>query len=198
MISGLLGGFPFKNNIDVNRVVYLTSNQKDASKILVKSVFDNKELDINRMEVKNEDDFLKYMEGVLKEVKNIVSKDIITKDDKVVLRKTFVDIADFIFYGKEIREYKFKSLSLTSKKNVLVLFKDLDSTIEEKYPNYKSNLETFSKNNYNDIKEKSIKMLNEYKEQLKIETYKSCQKEENGILNKINKTINNWIKKVSE
>lgn len=198
MISGLLGGSVFKDNIDLERVNYLSGNQKDARAVIIKSIFDNKDLDINRMEIKNEDDFVKYIEGILEEVKNTVSKDTISKDDKEVLKKTFVDMADFVFYNKEIKGYKFKDLSLTSKKEVLVLLKDLDSKIEEKYPNYKSGLETFSKNNYNNIKEKSINMLNEYKEQLKIETYKSCKKEGKSILNKINKTINNWIKKVSE
>lgn len=195
----LLGSMPISiNKVDISKNDYMTGNQmNDAKNVIVKSFFDNNDLDINRIDVNTEDDFIKYVKGISKEIEKVVSKDTISKDDKEVLKKTFVDFADFIFYGKEIKGYKFKDLSLTSKKEVLSLFKKIDTKIEDIYPNYKDNLMSISKNNYNNIKDKASKMLDNYKEQVKTETYKSCKKESQSILSKINKVINNWLKKVS-
>ena len=137
------------------------------------------------------------MKGVGKEIKNIVSKDTITKDDKEVLKKTFIDLADFVFYDKEIKGYKFKDLSLTSKKEVLKYYNDVDKKIEKVYPNYKKVIEANSKKTYNDLKEKASKMLEEYKEQLKAETYSTCKKESKSVFTKINKFFNDLFKKVS-
>ena len=195
----LFGSVPIPmNKVDISKNDYMTGNQmNDAKDVIVKSFFDNNDLDINRIDVNTEDDFIKYVKGISKEIEKVVSKDTISKDDKEVLKKTFVDFADFIFYGKEIKGHKFKDLSLTSKKEVLSLFKKIDTKIEDKYPNYKDNLMSISKNNYNNIKDKASKMLDNYKEQVKTETYKSCKKESQSILSKINKVINNWLKKVS-
>lgn len=195
----LLGTMPTPiNKVDISKNDYMTGNQmNDAKDVIVKSFFDNNDLDINRIDANTEDDFIKYVKGISKEIEKVVSKDTISKDDKEVLKKTFVDFADFIFYGKEIKGYKFKDLSLTSKKEALSLFKKIDTKIEDIYPNYKDNLMSISKNNYNNIKDKASKMLDNYKEQVKTETYKSCKKESQSILSKINKVINNWLKKVS-
>lgn len=195
----LFGSVPIPmNKVDISKNDYMTGNQmNDAKDVIVKSFFDNNDLDINRIDVNTEDDFIKYVKGISKEIEKVVSKDTISKDDKEVLKKTFVDFADFIFYGKEIKGHKFKDLSLTSKKEVLSLFKKIDTKIEDIYPNYKDNLMSISKNNYNNIKDKASKMLDNYKEQVKTETYKSCKKESQSILSKINKVINNWLKKVS-
>ena len=195
----LLGTMPTPiNKVDISKNDYMTGNQmNDAKDVIVKSFFDNNDLDINRIDANTEDDFIKYVKGICKEIEKVVSKDTISKDDKEVLKKTFVDFADFIFYGKEIKGYKFKDLSLTSKKEALSLFKKIDTKFEDIYPNYKDNLMSISKNNYNNIKDKASKMLDNYKEQVKTETYKSCKKESQSILSKINKVINNWLKKVS-
>ena len=186
------------NKVDIIRNDYMTGNQMtNAKDVIIKSLFDNKDLDINRIDVNTEDDFIKYVQSISKEIGKVISKDTISKDDKEVLKKTFVDFADFIFYNKEIKGYKFRDLSLTSKKEILSLFKKIDTNIEDKYPSYKDNIKSISKNNYNNIKDKASKMLDEYKEQVKTETYKSCKKESKSILSKINKVINNWLKKVS-
>ncbi len=195
----LVGGTNVSTNItSIEKNNYMTGNQmNDANEVTLKSLFDNNDLDINRSDINTEDNFTKYIENITKEIGKIISKDTISKDDKEILKKTFVDFADFIFYGKEIKGYKFRDLSLTSKKEILSLFKKIDTNIEDKYPNYKDNLMSISKNNYNNIKDKASKMLDDYKEQVKTETYKSCKKESKNILSKINKVINNWLKKVS-
>lgn len=186
------------NKVNVSNKNYMTGKEmNDARDVIIKSLFDNNDLDINRVNINTEDDFIKYIQGISEEISKVISKDKISKDDKEVLKKTFVDFADFIFYGKEIKGHKFKDLSLTSKKEVLSLFKKIDTKIEDIYPNYKDNLMSISKNNYNNIKDKASKMLDNYKEQVKTETYKSCKKESQSILSKINKVINNWLKKVS-
>ena len=195
----LVGGTNVSTNItNIEKNNYMTGNQmNDANEVTLKSLFDNNDLDINRSDINTEDNFTKYIENITKEIGKIISKDTISKDDKEILKKTFVDFADFIFYGKEIKGYKFRDLSLTSKKEILSLFKKIDTNIEDKYPNYKDNLMSISKNNYNNIKDKASKMLDDYKEQVKTETYKSCKKESKSILSRINKVINNWLKKVS-
>lgn len=200
LMVGMLGCLFIPNRVvDTEVVNYYTGNQYEESKeVIVKSIFDNNDLDINRMEVKSEEDFVEYMKGVGKEIKNIISKDTITKDDKEVLKKTFIDLADFVFYDKEIKGYKFKNLSLTSKKDVLKYFNEADKKIESVYPNYKKVLEANSKKTYNHLKDKASKMLKEYKEQLKTETYTTCKKESKSILSKINKFFNNLFKKVSD
>ena len=195
----LVGGTNVSTNItSIEKNNYMTGSQmNDANEVTLKSLFDNNDLDINRSDINTEDNFTKYIENITKEIGKIISKDTISKDDKEILKKTFVDFADFIFYGKEIKGYKFRDLSLTSKKEILSLFKKIDTNIEDKYPNYKDNLMSISKNNYNNIKDKASKMLDDYKEQVKTETYKSCKKESKSIFSKINKVINNWLKKVS-
>ncbi len=194
----LLVLFPTTNRIDTDIVSYSTGNQEEAKKVIVKSIFDDNDLDINRKEIKSEEDFISYIKGVLKEIKKIISKDTITKDDKEVLSKTFKDIADFVFYEKEIKGYKFKDLSITSKKEILKTYKEIDEKIESKYPNYKKTLENISKNQYNNMKEKASKMLEDYKEQIKTDAYNTAKKESKGIFAKFNNWINDLIKKVSE
>ena len=200
LIVVMIGCLSISSSVVGTEVVnYSTGNQYEESKeVIVKSIFDNSDLDINRMEIKSEEDFVEYMKGVGKEIKNIVSKDTITKDDKEVLKKTFIDLADFVFYDKEIKGYKFKDLSLTSKKEVLKYYNDVDKKIEKVYPNYKKVIEANSKKTYNDLKEKASKMLEEYKEQLKAETYSTCKKESKSIFTKINKFFNDLFKKVSD
>ena len=200
LIVVMIGCLSISSSVVGTEVVnYSTGNQYEESKeVIVKSIFDNNDLDINRMEIKSEEDFVEYMKGVGKEIKNIVSKDTITKDDKEVLKKTFIDLADFVFYDKEIKGYKFKDLSLTSKKEVLKYYNDVDKKIEKVYPNYKKVIEANSKKTYNDLKEKASKMLEEYKEQLKAETYSTCKKESKSIFTKINKFFNDLFKKVSD
>ena len=200
LIVVMIGCLSISSSVVGTEVVnYSTGNQYEESKeVIVKSIFDNSDLDINRMEIKSEEDFVEYMKGVGKEIKNIVSKDTITKDDKEVLKKTFIDLADFVFYDKEIKGYKFKDLSLTSKKEVLKYYNDVDKKIEKVYPNYKKVIEANSKKTYNDLKEKASKMLEEYKEQLKAETYSTCKKESKSVFTKINKFFNDLFKKVSD
>ena len=168
----------------------------DSKDVIVKSVFDNDELDINKMEIKNEDDFVECFEGVLKEIKVIVSKDTITKDDKEILKKTFVQMADFVFYNKPIKGMKFNDLSISSKKKILSNYKKIDNEIEKVYPNYKDKLKSISKNKYNNLKDKVDKLLEKYKKEIRTQSYEITKKETKNIFSKINKKFNKWLKKV--
>lgn len=200
MLAVFIGIVSFPTNkIEIDSKNYMTGSHLGTVKeVSYKSIIEDSNLEINNLEINNEDDFIQYIKGIVKEEKNILSKDNISDEDKEILKNTFIDFADFIFYDKEIKGYKFKDLSLTAKKNILSSFKDLDSKIEEKYPNYKSSLESLSKNNYNNMKDKVNKMLKDYKEQIKTETYKSCQKEKDSLFSKFNKWLNDLIKKVSD
>ena len=48
----LLVLFPTTNRIETDVTSYYVGNQEDAKKVIVKSIFDNEELDINRKEIK--------------------------------------------------------------------------------------------------------------------------------------------------
>lgn len=189
--------FPYK--IEIDSKDYMTgSHLITADEVSCRSIIDNIELNINKMEINDEDDFSDYIKGIVNEEKNILSNDDISNEDKKILENTFVDFADFIFYDKEIKGYRFRDLSLTTKKSILSSFKKFDSIIEDRYPNYKRNLESLSKNNYNNMKDKVNKMLDDYQNQIKVETYKSCHKENENLFSKINKWLNDLIKKVSD
>lgn len=185
--------------INTDSIIFMEGNQYSESRdVIVKSIFDNEELDINKNEIKNEDDFVEYIGGVLKEVKHIISKDTITKDDKDVLKKTFVRIADFIFYDEEIKGMKFNDLSITSKKKILNYYKEMDKEIEKIYPNYKKTIKSVSKKKYNNLKSKADELFDKYRNEIKTESYELAKKESKSLFSRIHRKFNNWLKKVCD
>ena len=68
----------------------------------------------------------------------------------------FINIVDFIFYGKEIKGYTFAGLTNSAKIQVVKIALTIDHKIEEYFPNYK----TIIKDKYTDIKGKlAVKYL---------------------------------------
>lgn len=60
----------------------------------------------------------------------------------------FINIVDFIFYDGEIKGIKFNDLTEEGKKQVLVLASSIDSMITNKYPTYKEDISTNTKDAY--------------------------------------------------
>ncbi|MCH5166502.1 MAG: hypothetical protein J1F35_01290 [Erysipelotrichales bacterium] len=67
-------------------------------------------------------------------------------------KNTFITLVDFIFYGGEIKGKTFNELSNSAKAKVIYYTLLLDSKIDNKWPNYKGELQ----DKYNDIKAKLI------------------------------------------
>lgn len=76
--------------------------------------------------------------------------DIKTDSIKETVKKTFIDIIDFIFYDKEIKGYTFKQLTTTGKLKVIKAALTIDHKIDEYFPDYKNNI----KGKYQNIKGK--------------------------------------------
>lgn len=60
----------------------------------------------------------------------------------------FINIVDFIFYDGEIKGIKFNDLTEEGKKQVLALASSIDSMITNKYPTYKEDISTTTKDAY--------------------------------------------------
>lgn len=60
----------------------------------------------------------------------------------------FINIVDFIFYDGEIKGIKFNDLTEEGKKQVLALASSIDNMITNKYPTYKEDISTTTKDAY--------------------------------------------------
>lgn len=72
------------------------------------------------------------------------------------LKKGFVTVVDFLFYGGTIKNKTFSELSNEAKIKVLKLALSIDHKIEEKFPNYKEEISATSSKTYTNIKAKVI------------------------------------------
>lgn len=63
----------------------------------------------------------------------------------------FIDLVDFIYYGKEIKGITYDELSEATKENVMESFQLLDSIVDRCFPDYKERISS----EYQEIKEKA-------------------------------------------
>ncbi len=68
------------------------------------------------------------------------------------VKNKFIEIVDFIFYGKEIKGRTFESLSMEAKGKIIYYALLIDAKIDSKWPQYKENISE----KYNDIKAKLL------------------------------------------
>ena len=69
--------------------------------------------------------------------------------DKIITY--FIDLVDFIYYGKEIKGITYDELSEATKENVMESFQLLDSIVDRCFPDYKERISS----EYQEIKEKA-------------------------------------------
>lgn len=151
-----------KNNIDDNIIENNNQNNNNDNKENNNEI--NKETSnndtttnnnvITTSEEKNEKNLLSYFETQVNSINENSNQEDVSLREKI--KNGFVDVVDFIFYGKEIKGYTFKELTQTAKIKVISLALKLDNKIEKYFPNYKENI----KDKYNDIKGKlSVKYI---------------------------------------
>ena len=155
----------------------------------VYAVDSNSYFDDSTLLIENEDEFINYMKSVFSDIKNSLSNRELSNKDKEKIKNTFIMISDFIFYDGEIKGMKFSELSDKTKKEVLKAYINLDSLIEKNFPNYKEEIKSSSKKQYNNLKGKAIKMLNKHKNEIKTKLYKAIKNGTISFYSKIRNSI---------
>lgn len=108
----------------------------------------------NSQNTSNENDVVSYFQNQSNEINSSSDQNNGTLREKI--KKEFINIIDFIFYGKEINGYTFDRLTNTAKLKVISIALAIDNKIEQYFPNYK----TIIRDKYNDIKGKlAVKYL---------------------------------------
>lgn len=108
----------------------------------------------------SEEEVTNYFSNIENETNTLLSSGTSSNiKDKVI--NSFVNVIDFIFYDKEIKGVKFKSLQNETKNKILDVASRMDKSIEKKFPNYKNKIKTTSKNTYDKITDK-LKQAKEY------------------------------------
>ncbi len=87
-----------------------------------------------------------------------------TKENKSKLKESFVTLTDFIFYNGEIKGTTFSELKTSTQEKLLDKWNQLDSKIENKYPNYKEKTFNFTSDKYTKVKEKANELKNIFKD----------------------------------
>ena len=134
----------------------------------------------NQEIVEKEEDLENYVEEINTEVTEITSKEVLTEDDKITLKNTFITLTDFIFYDGKIKGKSFKDLTTSAKQKVISIYETIDSKIEAKFPGYKETIKESSIKTYTDLKEElsNIKenLLTSYREEIGEENYEEQNK----------------------
>ena len=136
---------------------------------------DNQTLFTDTTPATNEEEVVSYIEDVETEVNNLTSQSSSDRTVKERLEDTFITLTDFIFYGGTIKGVTFSELTDTAKEKVLTLYENIDSKIEEHFPNYKENIKSTAERGYNTAvsKAKELKdsIVSKYKETVGDEAY---------------------------
>lgn len=110
-----------------------------------------------------------------------------TNEEK--LWQTFFTVTDFLFYGSEIKGVTLKDLSDEAKLKLLTMYENLDSMLEEKYPNYQDKMKEKFGDTWESVKEEAKKdkvtLEEATKDALGEEKYQDYQ-------TKIQETLDKW------
>lgn len=114
----------------------------------------------NDNELVEEFDIKSYFYNSKEEIKELINKDSLDKAKEKAIN-LFIDMTDFIFYGKEIHGVTYSQLSSELKKNIVDTFIEVDDILNSFFPDYKENLEkkyaeiaTYLKENIKEVKQK--------------------------------------------
>ncbi|MDD4187188.1 MAG: hypothetical protein PHX04_00205 [Bacilli bacterium] len=114
-----------------------------------------------------ENDIVQIEEAIISDFSNYinaVNNYETNPDSKTRAKNHFIKVVDFIFYDTEISGYKFMDLTNKGKLKVIKLALELDNVINNKFPNYKSELEA----KYINMKGKLVSLYLD-------KTYELCQ-----------------------
>ncbi len=100
----------------------------------------------------NEAQLISFFEG--QETYVTVAKD--SSDSSVLdsIKNGFINIVDFLFYGKEIGGYTFNELTSSAKLKVIKIALSIDNKIDSYFPGYKDRI----KSGYQNLKEKMAEL----------------------------------------
>lgn len=134
----------------------------------------------NQETIDQEENIETYVEEINNEVTEITAKEVLTEDDKITLKNTFITLTDFIFYDGKIKGKTFNELTTTAKQKVISIYETIDSKIEEKFPGYKETIKETTTKTYTNLKEQlsDIKdnLLTSYREEVGEENYNDQNK----------------------
>lgn len=134
----------------------------------------------NQETIEQEENIETYVEEINNEVTEITAKEVLTEDDKITLKNTFITLTDFIFYDGKIKGKTFNELTTTAKQKVISIYETIDSKIEEKFPGYKETIKETTTKTYTNLKEQlsDIKdnLLTSYREEVGEENYNDQNK----------------------
>ncbi len=126
-----------------------------------KSKLPNKNIEKVTIKEKNqiiEDDYIKRDEKIVTYIENMdIELETLDTNDESIKEKAkdmYTTLTDFIFNNGVINDITFDSLTSASKEKILSIYKNIDTKIENKFPNYKETIKNRSKETYNNTKEK--------------------------------------------
>ncbi len=121
---------------------------------------------------------------------------------KTSLKKSFITLTDFIFYGGTINNKTFNELTDEVKIQVLTYYDNLNNKIDEKYPGLREEIKEQGTRTYTNIKERTIelkdKVLNSYKEKVGEEAYNELVKTINDDLERYKESVAPVEEKIGE
>ena len=131
----------------------------------------------------NDEVIIKEFEKIKNEINEIQEDD---KDFLNDMKLNFITCIDFVFYGTEINGVKFEDLTQKGKQKTLELISSIDSSIENKFPNYKSEISNGTNNILNKIsdliKQGAVNIDNFTKTKLTEEEYNNLNKAKNDVI----------------
>lgn len=154
--------------------IIITGCTKPTSEVQTKTNSYENNL-IEEQEIKTDDEFVNYIKNVELEVENITTQEELTVEDQKVLENTFITLTDFIFYDGEINGVTFDELTDSAKEKVLDIYQKIDSKIESKFPNYKENIASTSKNVYANIRKEVEELKDKYIDEYGQEKYDNLE-----------------------
>lgn len=155
----------FQKNVVITNTDKIENNNIDnniENSIIEEDVINEDEIIINDNDsnFKSEEELITYFSNIEEENNKLLLMDRI-EQVKDTITNSFVTIIDFIFYDKEIKGVKFKSLRNETKLKILEIADRMDNSIESKFPNYKDDIKSTSTKTYNKITDK-LKSAKEY------------------------------------
>ncbi len=150
----------------------VSSNQKNKTEDYIDS---ENTLFTDTTKANNEEEVVFYISQVEEEISKLSLSDTTNSNLKDKFEDTFITLTDFIFYGGSIKGVTFAELTDEAKEKVLLLYEKIDSTIENKFPNYKENIKSTADKGYTTAVSKAISLKNtiiaKYKEKVGEEQY---------------------------
>lgn len=156
----------------------LAQNAVKATKV-EKQVKIEEDVDSGSVITDLDNDFDESEENIVDEFEKVESElDEVNNPDinlEKKLKKDFIVLTDFIFYGGTINGKTFDELSDSVKARIIVIYERIDTKIDTLFPNYKEELRNITNKAYNNIREEILKLKAKYIEKIGEDAYQQQQ-----------------------